>query len=296
VSFGVPAIQCIADFSFVPEWLLVLNPVLQTRRAWWYTDTILRRSYLGMCDLISRSDPNSFNFDTIVANSEWSRGLVRQKFGLESCLLYPAVVVDFPDVPFGERDDGFVCIGRVVPEKRMDAIIRILSKVRERGHNVHLHILGKIANAPYAQELKKLADENPEWVYLEGLTFGKKKSDLLAHHRYGINASINEPFGIAVAEMVTAGCISFVPNGGGQTEIVNHPNLIYESDEDAVNKIDAVLRDRQMQDGLADHLRVRAQKFSTQAFTEGILAITREFIETRKHAGICAVGTTPLLS
>lgn len=56
VDFGAPAIQCIADFSFVPEWLLVLDPALQRKRAWWYRDSILRRSYLGLCNLISRAD------------------------------------------------------------------------------------------------------------------------------------------------------------------------------------------------------------------------------------------------
>jgi glycosyltransferase involved in cell wall biosynthesis len=282
VNFGVPAIQCIADFSFVPELLLAINPVYQKRRTWWYGDSILRRAYLGLCNLISRSDPNAFRRDVIVANSEWSRDLMRQKFGLESRLLYPAVADDFPAVPFAERDDGFVCMGRAVAIKRMDAVIRILGAVRQRGHNIHLHILGEIDRSPYGRQLKKLADENQAWVFLEGLTFGERKKELLVRHRYGINACQNEAFGIAVAEMVRAGCIVFVPHGGGQGEIANHPSLIYQDDEDAVNKIDAVLRDREMQERLVNHLRAGAARFSTRAFTEGILAITREFIDKKR--------------
>jgi hypothetical protein len=39
-----------------------------------------------------------------------------------------------------------------------------------------------------------------------------------------------EPFGMAPAEMAAAGCIVFVPNDGGQIEIVNgDPRLVYHA-------------------------------------------------------------------
>jgi glycosyltransferase involved in cell wall biosynthesis len=294
LSFGVPAIQCIADFSFVPEWILALHPTLQTRRGWWYGDSILRRTYLGLCNLVSRSDPEGFKTDLMVANSEWSRELMREKFGVESRLLYPPVAADFPAVPFAERDAGFVCIGRAVPEKRPDGIIRILERVRQRGHDIHFHILGGVDDSPYGRQLKQLAQVNQSWVYPEGVTFGDKKKELLVRHRFGINACLNEAFGIAVAEMVKAGCITFVPKGGGQGEIVNHPGLIFENDDDAVNKIDAVLRDPAGQETLAANLRAGAERFSTRAFSEGLLALTREFLEGRRAGkSTVAFGATP---
>ncbi len=57
-----------------------------------------------------------------------------------------------------------------------------------------------------------------------------------------------------MGELVQAGCITFVPNGGGQMEIVNHPELIYGNDDDAVQKIVAVLENPPLQEALRSTL------------------------------------------
>ena len=46
-----------------------------------------------------------------------------------------------------------------------------------------------------------------------------------------------EAFGISVAEMVKAGAIVFAPNNGGQTEVINSPDLLFSGADDAVRKI-----------------------------------------------------------
>jgi len=94
---------------------------------------------------------------------------------------------------------------------------------------------------------------------------GQRKKELLTHHRYGIHAC-HDAFGIAVAEMVDAGCIVFVPEGGGQVEIVNHPELIFADDADAVDKILAVLASEAKQESLRTHLVDMSQRFSATTF------------------------------
>ena len=60
----------------------------------------------------------------------------------------------------------------------------------------------------------------------------------MATHRYGIHGMREEHFGMAPAEMARAGCIVWVPRGGGQMEIVGRePVLMYDSEDDAVEKI-----------------------------------------------------------
>jgi glycosyltransferase involved in cell wall biosynthesis len=102
---------------------------------------------------------------------------------------------------------------------------------------------------------------------------------LLAGHRFGIHARPNEPFGIAVAEMVQAGCLVFVPKGGGQVEIVNHPALIYADEADAVEKIDAVLACEDEQQKLLDHLRQGSNSFSLKTFVGTMRRVVAEFAE-----------------
>ena len=78
--------------------------------------------------------------------------------------------------------------------------------------------------------------------------------------------------------MVKAGCIVFVPNGGGQTEIVNHPALIYEDDDDAVRKIETVLANANLQETLRERLSQGVQRFSAERFTEAIRDIVFGFL------------------
>lgn len=269
-DFGVPAIQCIADFAFVPEWRDTLHPELANYRRWWYEDSALRRAYLGVCDSISRPNPDAWKRNITLANSHWTADLLKQHFGIDSQVVYPPVTGNFPDIPWEQRENGFVCIGRVVPEKRMDAVIEILSRVRQHGHDVHLHILGGVDDSPFGKKIKRMATERQDWVFLEGLVAGRKKEEMIASHQYGINGRRNEPFGIAPAEMVKAGCITFAPSSGGQTEIVDHPALTFENDDDAVSKIEAALSETTLQETLRRHLAERAHRFSVQAFADSM--------------------------
>ena len=279
-DFGVPGIQFIADFSFIEEWRQSLDPRLRGQNRWVYGDSILRRAYLGLCSLVSPLDREAWKRNLTVANSNWSAEMLRREFGIEARTVYPPVTGEFPAIPWEQRESGFICIGRVMPEKRMDVVIRILEKVRRAGHDVHLHILGGLDDSPFGRNLKDLASRHP-WVYLEGRTFGQKKKDLMAGHRFGINGRQNEPFGIAPAELVKAGAITFVPASGGQVEIVDHPALTFEDDEDAVRKIVAVLDSPSMQNDLRAHLARGAARFSVDRFKQEIREIVREFLRGR---------------
>ncbi len=278
-DFGVPLIQFVADFTFAPGLQQTLDPSTNTQRRWWYGDTILRRAYLGLCQRLAPSHAENWKKNVTVANSRWTAGLLEREFGLTTRRVqFPPVPGNFPAVSWDERENGFVCVGRVVPEKRMDAVIGILHQVRQHGFDIHLHILGSLDDSPFAKKVQALASRPRDWVFLEGRVAGKTKRELMARHRFGINGRKSEPFGIAVAELVKAGCLTFVPNGGGQTEIVDHPSLIFENDDDAIQKIVAVLQNPALQAALADHLRERSRELSTERFQDTVRSLVAEFL------------------
>lgn len=279
MDFGKPGIQRIADLSFVEEWRLSLNPTFQTWKTWFYGDTLVRRAYLSLCDYIATVNAEAWNLNITVTNSAWSADRMLKKYGIPSKVLYAPVSGNYPSLPYSERENGFVCLSRVSPEKCVDSIIEILQRVRQRGHNVHLHVLGGVDNSQYASKVRRLAEQYGEWVFLEGSVYGDKKRQWLAGHRFGIHGRPNEPFGIAVAEMVMAGCVVFVPNGGGQVEIVNHPALIYENSADAVEKIHAILTDEAEQEKLCTHLRQGSNSFSVNSFVEAMRCVVAEFVK-----------------
>ncbi len=296
IDLGVPLIQFTADFTFVPALQLILDPMITSDRRWWYGDTILRRAYLGACNRIAPPHPENWGKNVTVANSRWTASLLEREFGIVARRVqFPPVPGEFPVVPWNEREDGFVCIGRVVPEKRMDAVIRILEQLRQRGHNVHLHILGALEDSPFGRRVTRLAARHQEWVFLEGRTIGEKKRKLIARHRYGINARDNEPFGIAPAEMVKGGCITFVASGGGQTEIVNNPMLAFTGEDDAVRKIETVLSSVSLQENLRRHLTAQAQELSTEKFMRTVRDLVSEFLQEKRRPAEIKQEISPVM-
>jgi len=286
-DFGLPLIQFVADFTFAPRLQQTLDPSTSAQRRWWYGDTILRRAYLGLCQRLAPSHAENWKQNVTVANSRWTAGLLEREFGLITRRVqFPPVPGSFPAVSWDERENGFVCVGRVVPEKRMDAVIGILHQVRQHGFDIHLHILGGLDDSPFAKKVQALASRHRDWVFLEGRVAGKTKRELMARHRFGINGRKSEPFGIAVAELVKAGCLTFVPNGGGQTEIVDHPSLIFENDGDAIQKIVCVLQSPALQAALAEHLRARSRELSTERFQNTVRSLVAEFLAKNGFRGL----------
>ena len=139
-------------------------------------------------------------------------------------------------------------------------------------------------DSPFAKKVQGLASRHRDWVFLEGRVVGKTKRELMARHRFGINGRKSEPFGIAVAELVKAGCLTFLPNGGGQTEIVDHPSLVFENDDDAIHKIVSALENPALQGHLVGHLRERSRELSTERFQDGVRSLVAEFLGAKRLA------------
>lgn len=182
---------------------------------------------------------------TLLANSAWTASHVESVYGTRPSVLNPPVDTTglTPHPPWAEREDGFVFLSRVVPEKNVPWLIEILRGVRARGHDVHFHVVGPMAsNAPeYVAEVESLARRH-DFVTLEGPMYGEALHEMLRTHRYGINGARTEQFGIAIAEMIAAGMIPFVPNSGGQRELVNENlDLMFETTDEAVERISAVV-------------------------------------------------------
>jgi glycosyltransferase involved in cell wall biosynthesis len=286
IDLGVPLIQFVADFSFAPRLQQRLDPSTTRHWRWWYGDSILRRTYLNLCDHLAPHRPENWKQNITVANSRWTAGLLERNFGIiADRVQFPPVPGSFPAVPWNLREDGFVCVGRVVPEKRLDEVIRILEQVRRRNFNVHLHILGQLDGSPCAMQIRHLASRHSDWVHAEGLVTGRAKRELMARHKFGINGCRREAFGIAVAELVKAGCITFVPNGGGQTEIVGHPMLTFTDEDDAVARIQTVLSSLALQEDLRRHLAGQAKDLSVREFMGTVRQLVAEFLKAKEGAG-----------
>lgn len=202
-------------------------------------------------------NPSSPN-NTILTNSEWTAELFEKIHGIEPTVVYPPIRTDeFSEtIPISEQELGFLVIGRVVEGKGQLRAIEIIQKLRERGHDVHLHIIGPPTSPDYVAEIEYIASAS-DFITYEGRLPRDELVQMLQRHRYGLHTMPNEHFGMVIAEMVTADTLPFLPNQGGQCEIVNHQaGLLYNDVDDAVERIDRVLsnpdHERKLRESLPD--------------------------------------------
>lgn len=278
-DFGRPGIHFLADFSWDEALRYKLDPSPPGLRGLFHTSRPLRGCYLRLTKAIAATPRSGLrNAGMILANSNWSMELLRRQHGLEAQLLYPPVAMRAARVPPERKLRRFVSVGRISREKRIEQVVAILKAVRSRGHDVALHIIGDAVDTAYGRQIEQQFRAEGDWIVLEGRLFGEPKARILAESAYGIHARSSEAFGIAVAEMVKAGCITFAPAEGGPAEILSHEALLFCDDDDAVEKICAVLSRPALQATLFEHLERQAEKFSAENFMRDLRAAVEKFL------------------
>jgi len=279
MDFGRPGIQMIADFSFSDELRRRVAPKPERGRFALYANSPFRRLYMAAARRHAGISDEGWKANRTIANSRWTAEMMQSWFGVESTVLYPPIGLPSRESPWSGRQDGFVCLGRLEPEKNIHGLIGILDHVRARGYDVHVHILGSSARGSYRRELAALGRERRSWVFLEGIRHGAEKDEILGSHRFGLHGAANEAFGIAVAELVAAGCLVWVPGGGGQVEIVPEESLIYDSEEDAIRKIIRLLDSPEEAARIRGRLRGHIRQFARENFVRGIRRIVSDFFD-----------------
>lgn len=274
VQFGRPSIQLIGDFSFSEGMRKRLY--VHGDSKFCHRETIVRRLYLSFAELISVPQiPLADRGDLILANSNWSAKQLCDHFHVsEAKVIYPPVVL--PEAPSHSVRDplGFVCLGRVVPEKEIDRVITILEMVRGEGFPVTLSLIGQLDDSRYSNRIQEMISSR-EWIIPKGFLSLRKKQDVLASQTFALHACRIEAFGIAVAEMASMGCIPLVPDTGGAGEIVPFPELQFATNEEACAKILELIKDPESIPRFRESLSARVARFGPEAFRK----------ELREHLG-----------
>ena len=247
---------------------------------WLHGLPALLGAYYWAVDRVAGFSAARMKRNLTLTNSDWTGRVVQSVHGISSRTLYPPVPALFPNVPWEARRDGFICIGRFAPEKELDRVIDILAGVRADNPDVTLCLVGTPGPADYYKHIKERVRASGEWISVkENLS----RADLLAlipTYRYGIHGMTAEHFGMAPAEMASAGCIVFVPNDGGQVEIVNRdPRLLYETVDQAVASITKIMRGPAEQQGVREMLTSRARAFSVERFMSSFREIVDHALE-----------------
>ena len=246
----------------------------------WYHSRPAVNGYMALLRRLTGFSMRRMQDNVTLANSDWTGDRLRALFDLEPRTVAPPVGSARGDTapPWDEREEGFVCLGRISPEKRIELIVRVLSRVRERFPAVRLHVVGSPDDRAYTARVRDLVRDNASWATLHEDLPRAALDELLVRQRYGIHAMADEHFGMAVAEMQLAGCVVFCPDDGGQIEVVDDARLRYRTEDEAVERIERVLGDAALRDEVRRQLRGRADRYSTEHFVEQIRAVVAELL------------------
>lgn len=223
-----------------------------------------------------------------VTNSEWTADQFRRHYPARDVRAFHSGVdvmltPQSPEwVPFERREDNFVFLGRVTPEKGADRAVDIVSRLRAAGHDVGLHIIGK-GSGKYADDLKHAISDKP-WVHWHQTLNRIDVQKLIVSQKWGLHCFEYEHYGLAPGEMQALGCIAFVHDSGGQREIILNRAQRYTNVDDAVRKIDAVLHapathQKLMADGLEN-----AKHHTIDGFRERFDALVSEVMLSDTNA------------
>ncbi|MGR3573090.1 glycosyltransferase family 4 protein [Brevirhabdus sp.] len=224
---------------------------------------LLRGAYTWLCRRLAGMSDAAAAVDTptpsrLIANSRWTAAMIPPQAG-RAHVLYPQVrhppaspdplgdpSGDLPGNPSGDppRDPfRIVTLGRIVPNKRLGDALRITALLRARGLPARLDIAGR-ADTPYARRLIRRLRGHPH-VQIHPDIAPEALARLLARARLGLHCYRHEHFGIAIGEMILAGVLPVIHDGGGAVELVTDPALRYRTPQEAVPILARLMRQDQ---------------------------------------------------
>jgi glycosyltransferase involved in cell wall biosynthesis len=245
----------------------------------WYHRAGPLALYYALSDRVAGFDAADVRRQVLLANSRWTADRLRRLYGAEARTVYPPVAGPFVARDWAARDDMVLSIGRFVPEKRFETVVDIVEALRRRGRELTLTIVGGAGLPSYERRIRALVATRP-WVAVRENLDRSALLELMSRCRWGLHGMIDEHFGMAPAELVEAGCVTFVHRSGGQTEIVESDDLTWLDVDDAVARIERAMVDDAHRQHLCDHLAARRGRFDPQRFCAQVLAIVDQTLRS----------------
>ncbi len=202
--------------------------------------------------------------DHLIANSRFTAKRISKFWGRKAEVIHPPVNVQrFSwNMP---REDVYLCLSRLVPNKRVDLVVKAFNQLQ-----LPLLVVGE---GPEKKYLHKIAESN---VKLLGRLNQTQVEDLMSKCRAFVYAGV-EDFGIAPVEAMAAGApvIAFRKGGLLDTvrsfgEVPNNPTGLFFDDQTVASLVEAVswFEQRKLwQEFSQEEIRLWAERFSPEKFS-----------------------------
>ncbi len=238
--------------------------------------------YLYVARLI-RGGGNGFKKNRTLVNSKFMQDMIRLAYGIDSTVVYPGFLSDGRPVwttPWEERDFTFVSVGRISEDKQVLRLIRLFRALRDVFPTATFVLAGRTIDPAYLSRVNHEAhDLNvPLQVMIDA---PKDQIDaLLERSKFFLHAKEHEHFGIAILEAGNAGCLTLVPDSGGQREIVSPPILRYSNPEELVRNVRLLMEDAAARKKAMEELQNGLNLFRVSLFEKRLEEIVGELLSS----------------
>ncbi|MFI9818074.1 glycosyltransferase family 4 protein [Saccharothrix variisporea] len=212
------------------------------------------------------------------------------------------------DLPGRAAEPTVVCLGRLVPQKRVDRLIDAVDALRSRVPGLRLHVVG---GGPEESALRERARRCDGAVVVHGHVPEAEKSALLAKSWVNVTLSDGEGWGLAVVEAAGHGVPTLCHDVDGLRDSVRHGETgwLVPAGEDVAEALHRVLKDLVDPTHAADiahRCRAWASRFSWDDSGERFTALAADLLSRGDTGGwlpgmpeatvaTFAPGTTPVL-
>jgi glycosyltransferase involved in cell wall biosynthesis len=216
-----------------------------------------------------RIAPRFYRSSRIVTLSDSSRDEIVDLLGLEQGRVTVAPPgVDDRFTPGGQREATplVVAVGRLVPVKRFDVLLRSLAEVKKHHPELQAVVIGEGYERP---ALETLRDElgAQDWVNLPGRVEDDELVDWYRRAWVVASSSQREGWGMTLTEAAACGTPSVATAIAGHADAVldGESGLLVEDLEDLADTLDRMLGDQVLRSRLARGALSRARWFTWDA-------------------------------
>lgn len=160
---------------------------------------------------------------------------------------------------------NIISVGRLMPQKGYDRLIKVHSKLIKEGFKHHIYILG---TGNELDNLKKLAREKGVSETFHLLGFSDNPYKFIKNADLFICSSRREGFSTAVTEALVVGTPVVSTNCSGAYELLGYNNeygIVAENSEDGIYKgLKTMLSDKELLANYKKQAEIRGKKFSTK--------------------------------
>jgi glycosyltransferase involved in cell wall biosynthesis len=242
-------------------------------------------SYLKLIRLVVR--PNPFDSaDVVLTNSKWTANVIRETYGEQPTVLNPPVppnAIPSSNIPsFEERENNICMVGRFTEEKRYQWVIEnVAPKVKNSSKIYFFGGAGTPVAIRYKNRLMSIAtkmglkvtDEIGKEADLYFLSDASRAliNSTLDRSKIFLHATINEHWGISIAEALARGIpLAVHKSGGAWSDLAEEgrAGVGYTTSEEAIEAIRALISDSNLWNSLQREGLARVEQLSLGNFIE----------------------------